>query len=456
VTRAELRQRFEVVRPQLVEDLADLVAIPSVAFDGYPREPLDRARDLVVSLLGDAGLDRVWTIELADSGAAVAGERGGPDGAPTVLLYAHYDVQPADAARWHTPPFELTEVGGRLYGRGAADDKSGIVAHVAALRAHGGAPPVHVKVVVEGGEENGKEALGAHVTANPAWFADADVVVVADTGPWVAGDPVITTSLRGDCDVTVEVRTLESARHSGDFGGPVPDALSALARVLATLHDEAGDVAVPGLDGGEWQGAPLDEERFRRSAGVVPGVELLGTGTLSSRLWSRPAISVLGIDAPAVRDAPSALVPAARAKLNLRIPPGLDPERARDALLEHLLSLRVWGAAIQASSEPPARGIAVAPDGWALEAAERAFADAYGKPTETIGAGGSIPLAATLQQVAPHAEILLVGAEDADACNMHAPDESVAIYDLERFALAEALLLAELAEAAATRQGGVA
>jgi acetylornithine deacetylase/succinyl-diaminopimelate desuccinylase-like protein len=277
---------------------------------------------------------------------------------------------------------------------------------------------VHLKLIMEGGEENGKEALGAHVAANPDWFADADVVVVADTGPWVAGEPAITTSLRGDCDVTVEVRTLRSALHSGDFGGPVPDALTVLARVLATLHDDAGDLAVAGLEGGEWEGTPLDEERFRRSAGLLPAVDLGGTGTLSSRLWSRPAISVLGIDAPSVREAPSALVPVARAKLNLRIPPGMEPERARDALLAHLYSLRVWGARIEASAEPPAHGVSIGPEGWALKAAERAFANAYGKPTQTIGAGGSIPLAATLQQVTPQAEILLVGAEDAYACNM--------------------------------------
>jgi acetylornithine deacetylase/succinyl-diaminopimelate desuccinylase-like protein len=451
LTRAALRDRFERMRPRLVEDLARLVAIPSVAFEGYPRQPLDQARDLVLALLEEAGIERLWTIELPDSGAAVAGERCGPDGAITVLLYAHYDVQPADPAEWHTPPFELTERDGRLYGRGAADDKSGIAAHVAALRAHGGAPPVHVKLIVEGGEENGKEALASHVVANPDWFADADVVVVADTGPWMAGDPAITTSLRGDCDVTVEVRTLRSALHSGDFGGPVPDALTVLARVLATLHDDVGDLAVPGLDGGEWEGTPLDEERFRRSARLLPGVELIGTGTLSSRLWSRPAISLLGIDAPPVREAPSALVPVARAKLNLRIPPDVEPERARGALLEHLSSLRVWGARIDARAETPARGLAVGPQGWALGAAERAFADAYGKPTQMIGAGGSIPLAATLQQVAPQAEILLVGAEDADACNMHAPDESVARFDLECLALAEALLLTELAEAAPGR-----
>jgi cysteinylglycine-S-conjugate dipeptidase len=451
LTRAALRERFEGVRPRLVEDLARLVAIPSVAFEGYPREPLAQARDLVLSLLDEAGVERLWTVELPDSGAAVAGERRGPNGAITVLLYAHYDVQPADPAEWQTPPFELTERGGRLYGRGSADDKSGIVAHVAALRAHGGFPPVHLKLVVEGGEENGKEALATHVAANPDWFADADVVVVADTGPWVAGEPAITTSLRGDCDVTVEVRTLRSALHSGDFGGPVPDALTVLARVLATIHDDAGDLAVPGLDGGEWEGTPLDEDRFRRSARLLPGVQLIGTGTLSSRLWTRPAISVLGIDAPSVRESPSALVPVARAKLNLRIPPDVEPERARDALLEHLHSLRVWGARIEARAEPPSHGLAVAPHGWALRAAERAFSDAYGKPTQTIGAGGSIPLAATLQQVAPQAEILLVGAEDADACNMHAPNESVALFDLERLALAETLLLTELAEAAPGR-----
>jgi cysteinylglycine-S-conjugate dipeptidase len=416
-----------------------------VAFEGYPREPLDRARDLVSSMLTEAGLERVRAIELPGSGSAVAGERGGPDGAPTVLLYAHYDVQPADAAEWSSPPFELTARDGRLYGRGAADDKSGIVAHAAALRAHGGAPPVHVKAIIEGGEENGEEALGAYVEANPEWFADADVVVVADGGPWVAGEPAITTSLRGACDVTVEVRTLEAALHAGEFGGAVPDALTVLARVLAMLHDEAGAVAVPGLEAFEWQGTPLDEERFRRAARLLPGVEPIGTGTLSSRLWSRHAISVIGIDAPPVREAPTALVPAARAKLNFRIPPGADPDRSRNALLEHLRSLDVWGARIEVTAEAPGRGVAIEPSGWALAAAERAFAAAYGRPAETIGTGGSIPLVATLQDVAPAAEILLVGAEDADACNMHAPDESVALFDLERLALAETLLLAELA-----------
>lgn len=444
---AALRERFEALRPRLVENLARLVAIPSVAFDGHPPEPLDTARDLVVELLTEAGLQDVRTVPMTGSGAAIFGELPGPASAPTVLLYAHYDVQPASADEWDTPPFELTERDGRLYGRGAADDKSGVVAHVAALTAHRDAPPVSLKVVIEGGEENEYDALTTYVGEHPEWFADVDVVLVADSGPWYAGDPMITTSLRGGGNIVVEVSTLESAVHSGDFGGAVPDALTALARLIATLHDDAGNLAVAGLTGGEWEGAGLDEEGFRRSAGMLDGVELIGDGDLASRLWSKPAISVIGIDGPAVRGAPSAIVPSASAKLNLRTPPGLDPVVARDAVVAHLESHAPWGARVDVRAETPMPALSVPASGPAVQAALTTFAEAYGKPADTMGAGGSIPLAAELKRVAPAAEILLVGAEDSDKCNMHGPNESVAIGDLERFALAEILLLAELGQA---------
>ena len=440
----ELRARFELHRPQLVENLARLVAIPSIAFEGHPREPLDAARDLVAELLRGAGLEDVRTLPMRGSGDAVVGERRGPEGAPTVLLYAHYDVQPADADEWSSPPFELTARGERLYGRGAADDKSGVVAHVGALTALGDELPVHVKVVIEGGEENDREALPTYVAEQPEWFADADLIVVADSGPWYAGDAMFTTSLRGGGNVVVELRTVESAVHSGDFGGAVPDALTALARLLATLHDDAGDLAVAGLTGADWQGAELDERGFARSAGLLPGVKLIGTGTVSSRIWSRPAISTIGIDAPPVADAPNAIVPRARAKLNLRIPPGLDPAAALAALTEHLHAHAPWGAEVEVESKLPSPAISVPVDGPLARAALESFGAAYGKPAGTMGTGGSIPLVGTLQATAPAAEILLIGAEDSDACNMHGPDESVALADLERLALAEALLLAEL------------
>jgi acetylornithine deacetylase/succinyl-diaminopimelate desuccinylase-like protein len=398
----------------------------------------------VVELLTEAGLEDVRTVPMEGSGAAIFGELRGPEDGPTVLLYAHYDVQPASAEEWDTPPFKLTERDGRLYGRGAADDKSGVVAHVAALTALRGAPPVNLKVVIEGGEENEFDALTEYVREHPAWFADADVVLVADSGPWYAGDPMITTSLRGGGNIVVEVSTLESAVHSGDFGGAVPDALTALARLLATLHDDDGNLAVEGLTGGEWEGAGLDEEGFRRSAGMLDGVRLIGSGSLASRLWSQPAISVIGIDGPAVRGAPSAIVPSASAKLNLRTPPGLDPLAARDAVAAHLTANAPWGAQVDVRAEAPMPALAVPTSGPAVQAALATFGDAYGKPANTMGAGGSIPLAAELQRVAPAAEILLVGAEDSDKCNMHGPNESVAVADLERFALAEILLLAEL------------
>lgn len=441
----DVRARFDAHRPRLAEDLRRLVEIPSVAFDGHPREPLTAARDLVVELLRGAGLQDVETIPMTGSGDAVTGELPGPPGAPTVLLYAHYDVQPVNAADWTSPPFEPVERGGRLYGRGAADDKSGVVAHVAALTVHRDAPPVRLKVVIEGGEENEYDALTTYVEQNPAWFGDVDAVIVADSGPWFVGDPMITTTLRGAANVVVEVRTIEAGIHSGDFGGAVPEALTVLSRLLATLHDERGDLAVEGLrSDAEWDGADLDESAFRGSAGMLDGVELIGGGAISSRLWSRSSIAVIGIDAPAVRDASNTIVPSARAKLNLRIPPGLDPQAAVAALREHLGSHASWGAQVTVEAEPPMPAVAVSVDGPYVQAALETFGEAYAKPAGTMGAGGSIPLAYALQQAAPGAEILLVGAEDSDRCNMHGPDESVDLAELERFALAEVLLLERL------------
>jgi acetylornithine deacetylase/succinyl-diaminopimelate desuccinylase-like protein len=362
-----------------------------------------------------------------------------PGPGPTVLLYAHYDVQPAPPDGWASDPFAPTLREGRLYGRGAADDKSGIVAHLAALRAFGGKPPVHTKVVVEGSEENGRQKLLGVVERDPELLR-ADVMVIADNGNWRVGEPTLSLTLRGHGKLTVTLTTLSTALHSGQFGGAAPDALLALTRLIATLHDDAGTVAVDGLQDGDWEGADWPEEDFRRQAGVLDGVELVGGGPISDRVWARHAISVLGLDAPPVEGAGNIVIPQARAKLAVRVPPGADPVRSMEAVERHVRAHAPWGARLAIEVEPASTAIALE----ALDPAERALERAYGKPVARMGSGGSVPLVAKLRDTYPDAKLILWGAQDSDLARIHAADESVDLGELERIALAEALLLEEL------------
>ena len=319
------------------------------------------------------------------------GRRPGPPGAPTVLLYAHHDVQPpGEAADWDSDPFEPAERDGRLYGRGTADDKAGVAVHLAALRAYGDQLPVGVTVLVEGEEEVGSPALPAFLRA----FRDslrADVVVFADAANWTADVPALTTSLRGGTAVVVEVRTLRHGVHSGMYGGPVPDALTALCRMLASLHDERGDVAVPGLTHGEADPLDLTEAHFRAEAGVLDGVRLTGTGGLTARLWAGPAIAVTGIDAPSVAAASNTLIPVARAKVSMRVAPGDDPAAARDALMAHLEAHAPWGAQVSIQPGALAAPFTARSGGRAYQAARSALNEAWGTAAVDAGAGGSIP-----------------------------------------------------------------
>ncbi len=437
-----LRAAVGELAPQIRADLGRLVALPSIAFDGFPPEPVAEAAALTAELLREAGVQDVEQVAVPNGDPpAVIGRIPGPDGAPTVLLYAHYDVQPAPPEEWDSPPFEATERGGRLYGRGTADDKNGIVQHLGAIRAWDGRPPVTVKLVIEGGEETGRMGLDEDVKANPGRYA-ADVVLVNDAGPWNAGEPVVTTHLRGMSRVVVELEALEQAVHSGLFGGPAPDALTALVRMLATLHDEHGAVAVEGTGGAPWPGLQVDEATFRRDAGILDGVQLAGPP--AEMLWSRPSITILGIDAPRVEGAANILIPRARAVVGLRIPPGADPRAATDALAEHLRARVPWGVHARIEPEAPAPPIAL-DGGRAVAAAERALAGAYGAEARRMGGGGSIPLVATLTEAMPDAEIILWGSADIAQARIHGPNESVDVDELERMVLAEALLFAELA-----------
>lgn len=425
-------------RDRVHADLERLVAIPSIAFAGFPRAPLDAAVALVEELLRDAGAPDVRPVEVPGEAPSILASFPG-DG-PTVLLYAHYDVQPAPPEGWDTDPFAPTTIRGRLYGRGAADDKSGVVAHLAALRAWNGTPPVPVKVLIEGSEENGRQKL-LEVVDRDRELMRADVMVIADSGNWKVGEPTLSQTLRGHGKLTVTLRTLAGALHSGNFGGAAPDALLALTRLIATLHHDDGSVAVDGLQDGGWDGADWPEADFRRQAGVLDGVRLVGTGTVSDRVWARHAISVLGLDAPAVDGAGNIVIPHARAKVAVRVPPGADPLRSMETVERHLRAHVPWGAQVTIEVEPASMPIAL-PDS---PEAERALERAFGKPVARMGSGGSVPLVAKLREAYPDAAFVLWGAQDSDLARIHAANESVDLDELAKLALAEALLLGELA-----------
>ena len=453
MTEADLRAAVVAILPGVRADLERLVAIPSVAFDGFDHSHVEASAEATAALLRDAGLPDVKIVR-AGGQPAVIGRRPAPEGAPTVLLYAHHDVQPiGDPTQWKTDPFVATERDGRLYGRGAADDKAGVMAHVAALRAFGDDLPVGIVVFVEGEEEFGSDSLGRLLEEHRDEIA-ADVIVIADSGNWDIGTPALTTSLRGLVNLFVDVRTLDHAVHSGMFGGAVPDALIVLTRLLATLHDDAGDVAVAGLVSNA--AAPLDYpvDRFRAEAGMVDGLEFIGTGRIVDRLWTKPSVSILAIDAPATNAAPNALVPSARAKVSVRIAPGDDPKKVYAAVKSHLETHVPWGARIEVSLENDGEACVIDATGPFYDAARAAFRTAWdGTDPVDMGVGGSIPFIATFQEMFPEASILVTGVEDPHA-QAHGPNESLDLGEFARVCLAETLLLANVAAAEAVAAAG--
>src|SRR6202453_5187678 len=435
-----LHDAVQQVLPSVRADLERLVRIPSVSADPAAAPYLRVCAAEVAALLRRAGLTQVDLLTVEGGQPAVLASRPGPPGAPTVLLYAHHDVQPTgDRADWDSDPFEPAERDGRLYGRGAADDKAGIAVHLAALRAHGDELPVGVIVLVEGEEEIGSPALLPFLDAYQNRMR-ADVVVFADALNWTVDVPSLTTTLRGGCSAVVEVRTLDHAVHSGLYGGPVPDALTALCRMLATLHDERGDVAVPGLVRGHADPLDLTEAQLRADAGVLDGVRLTGTGGLTERLWAGPAIAVIGIDAPTVQDASNTLIPSARAKVSMRIAPGDDAARAGEALASHLRAHAPWGVQVSVQLGTPAAPFTAPVGGRAHAAARAPLTEAWGRPAGDIGTGGSIPFVTAYAERFGAAEILVTGVEDPDT-RAHGANESLSLVMFERACLAEALLL---------------
>jgi acetylornithine deacetylase/succinyl-diaminopimelate desuccinylase-like protein len=433
--------------PELKSDLARLISVPSVSAAGFPEEthpPLLEAHEQIVALLRDAGVQSLASLDLPDTAPVVTGEIPGPEGAPTVLLYGHYDVVPAgDESKWTSAPFEASERDGAIYGRGSADSKSNVIAHVGALRAWDGRPPVGIKLVIEGQEEVGS-ALNGYPQSHPELFR-ADAMVIADMGSVRPGSPTLTIALRGTAMATIEVRTLTGPKHSGQYGGAAPDALIVLLHALATLHDEHGDVAVEGLRRESWLGDSYSEDEFRELAEVLPGLPLIGSGDLGSRVWSGPAITVTGIDVPSVEHAVNAVSSAARAKVNLRVHPEQEAVEAQAALLHHLEQVRPFGIGLEVEPGETGNGFAAATSGPAYAAARTAMTTAWGSSPAHAASGGSIPLVMALHEAVPEAEILLLGTTDGYS-NIHAPNERVLLDEFEKAVVAEAELFAHFGQ----------
>ena len=450
----DLRAAIDASFGQTLEQLKELVAIPGIAWPSFDREPLERSAEAVAELLRGAGLDNVQILACdkpdgTPGGPAVVARRPAADGKPTVLLYAHHDVQPTgDTGLWETDPFTAVEKDGRLYGRGAADDKAGIMAHVAAYSALSevldSALGLGVTFFFEGEEEAGSPTFRSFLEENRELLR-ADVIVVADSSNWKVGVPALTTSLRGLVDGTIEVQVLEHAVHSGMYGGPVLDAPTLLSRLIATLHDDGGNVAIKGLVATDTAAVDLPEEDYRSDASVLDGVRLAGSGSIASRLWTKPALSIIGFDAPSVDAASNTLLPRARAKFSLRLAPGQVPAEAMDAVRGHVEANAPFGARVTFTPGESGNPFLTDTSSPAASLAMWALGEAWGVPAVETGIGGSIPFIADLMELYPDVQILVTGVEDPDS-RAHSANESLHLGDFRKAILAEALLLARINE----------
>jgi cysteinylglycine-S-conjugate dipeptidase len=433
-----------------LDDLKALVRIPSVAWDAYDPAQVQMSAEAVAALAEGTGVFETVSIERAPIGdtaelgqPAVLASRPARGGKPTVLLYAHHDVQPwGDEALWRTSPFEPTEIDGRLYGRGASDDKAGVIAHIAAIRALAEVvdPEIGLALFIEGEEEHGSRSFSRFLELHEDALR-ADLIVVADSDNWSTEIPSLTVALRGNVALNVRVTTLEHASHSGMYGGAVPDAMLAFAKLAATFWDEDGSVAIEGLTGASLDVPEQSEEALRAEAGVLEGVELIGTGPLLQRLWAKPAATITGVDAPSVADASNTILPTVRFRLSTRIAPGQSAADAFAAIERHLRAHTPFGAKVELDSVDLGDPFLVDATGWGATEAKRAMADAWGAEAVEAGIGGSIPFIADLVQQFPGAQILVTGVEDPGTM-AHSPNESQHLGVLRRAIGAEALLLA--------------
>ena len=442
---ADLREAVSGLMGRAKSDLTELVTFKSVADAAqFPPEECEHAAQWIVDAFTEVGLQDVTMSPTPDGSNAVHGHAPGPDGAPTVLLYCHYDVQPPlGEDRWQTPVFELTEKAGRWYGRGTADCKGNIVMHLTALRAlkqlHGDFR-CGIRLICEGSEEQGTGGLEAFVPDH-ADLLRADTILVCDTGNFAVGSPTLTTTLRGMVNVDIRLDALSSAMHSGMFGGPAPDPLAALIAMLASLRDKHGNTTIDGLDNTQsWTGGGYPPDQFRADASVLDGVDLIGDGSPADLLWARPAVTVLGIDVPPVIGSTGAVQASAAARVSLRVPPGMSAEQGRQALTAHLSRRVPWHLRYDIQQVALGDPFVGSLKGHGYDTLKGALEDAFGRPLATVGQGGSIPLCNVFAETMPDAEIFLMGVEEPK-CLIHAPNESVDPSEIEHIALAEALFL---------------
>ena len=434
---------------ELKATLISLAKIPGIAWEAFDPNELERSAQAVANLFSDTGLFDFVDIRRSSANGkpgapAVVARRAAKNGKPQILLYAHHDVQPpGDESVWQSNPFEPVEKDGRLFGRGAADDKAGVVTHLAAVKALaeicGPDFDLGLTLFIEGEEEAGSPTFRNFLTENQDDLK-ADVIIVADSGNWTVDIPALTTTLRGLVSQVVEVSTLDHALHSGMYGGAVPDAMLVMIKLLATLHDDRGNVAVKGLKQGTADELPYGDEQLNTDSGLLPGVQQIGEGSILDRIWTKPALTVIGIDGQSVAMSSNTLLPSVKAKISLRIAPGDEPEQALTLLREHLQANLPFGAKLTYGESELGKPFAQPDGGWAQSLAEQALGAAWGTDSVKIGIGGSIPFIADLTEVFPQAQILVTGVEDPDS-RAHSPNESVDLAMLGKAMVAEAIFL---------------
>lgn len=446
-TFEDLARRVDVQLPATRTELEELVRIPSVSAASFDQSKVAESAEAVARLARERGLEtrviRLTTPSGLVGRPAVLAHRPAPAGQPTVLLYGHHDVQPEGSLEgWLSEPFEPVERDGRLFGRGTADDKAGVMVHMGAISALGDDLNVGVTLFIEGEEESGSPTFRDFLETYRSELA-ADVIVVADSNNWKVGTPSLTTSLRGVVTVTATLSCLDHALHSGAYGGPLLDAVTLMCRLVTTLHNPDGSVAVAGLTAYDDATAEYAAEDLRTDTGILDGVELAGHGSLASRLWTQPAISVIGMDVTSVDKASNTLIPSCTAQLSMRIAPGQDPREAAELLCQHLEENAPFGAQVSTTIDETGPAFKAGDEGPATTAARWALEKAWGSESVDIGVGGSIPFISDLSAVFPAAEILVTGVEDPDT-RAHSQNESLHLGDWRNAIVAEAALLAKL------------
>jgi len=446
---SKVRDQIEKDFSQRVATLGKLVRIPGIAWEAFDEADLERSAEVVAQLFRSSGVFEEVEIKRSvvdgiPGAPAVLASRSAKNGRPHVLLYAHHDVQPpGDDSQWLTPAFEPTAKDGRIYGRGAADDKAGVVAHLTAietLKAIAGDDfDLGISIFIEGEEEAGSRTFRAFLDENKAKLA-ADVIVVADSMNWSPEVPALTVSLRGMVSQEFTIRTMEHAVHSGMFGGAVPDAIIPMIKVLASLHDDKGNVAVKGLTTYKFDDLPYTDANLRADSSLLAEVSQIGEGGIMDRIWGKPALTIIGIDVPSVAMSSNTLLPTSSAKVSLRIAPGQDPDEALALLRTHIQENVPFGAVLEFGKTETGKPFLADTSGWAQELAKNSLESAFGNPMVEIGIGGSIPFIADLTEVFPNAQILVTGVEDADS-RAHSPNESVHLVGLKNAMIAEALFL---------------